>query len=330
MSLKKAAESVRKYNNFLITTHTNPEGDALGSELGFYRLVKKMGKSAVIINEDATPLVYDFLPGKGNIKRCRKAGLSVEFDCFVVLDCSDLTRPGQIFKLNLASPKPVLNIDHHISNSMFGDVNWVEPAASSCSEMLFRLYKELRQPIDKDTAVCLYTGISTDTGSFRYSNTTDFTHKAVSELLKHNIDVRAIFANIYENIAFEDIKLLTKILPCVKRRAGGRVVWFQLKRDILKKKRLSFDLTDALLTFARSIKDAEVAVLFKENFGKTAEVSVNFRSQGKVDVNKVASYFGGGGHKTASGCTIKGQIDRVRKTVLDKIEKSLKLAVLMH
>lgn len=323
MSLKKVVECVRKYNNFLISTHTSPEGDALGSELAFYQLIKKLGKSATIINDDNTPCCYNFLPGKENIKKFKRSARGIKFDCFVVLDCSDSTRTGQVYRLNLKPHKPVLNIDHHISNQMFGDVNWVEQDSSCCSEMIFKLYKELRQSLDNDAALSLYVGIFTDTGSFRYANTTAFTHKVVSELLKYNIDIRGIYKNIYEDIPFQDIKLLVKILPAVKRKAKGKIVWFQIERNVLRKKKIFLDLTDSLLSFARSIKDTEVAVLFKENFGAKNEVSVNLRSQGKVDVNKIALFFGGGGHKTASGCTIKGDINSVRRMVLDKIGESL-------
>lgn len=324
MSVKRAAEFIKKYKSFLITTHTSPEGDALGSELSFYRLIKKLGKSAAIINDGSVPCCYWFLPGKENIKKLSRGIRGVKFDCFVVLDCSDLSRPGQVSGINREAQKPVLNIDHHISNKMFGDVNWVEPGSSCCSEMIFKLYKEMRCPIDREAALSLYVGIFTDTGSFRYSNTTSFTHKVVSELLKFDIDVRRVYGDIYENIPFQDIKLLTKVLPAVRRSAGGKIVWFRVERRMLRKQIISFDLSDSLLTFARSIKGVEVAVLFKENFRAADEVNINLRSQGKVDVNKIATFFGGGGHKTASGCTIKGRIERVSRMVLNKIEESLK------
>lgn len=324
MSVKKAAECIKSHKNFLISTHTNPEGDALGSELAVFDLLDKLGKSAVIVNEDNIPPEFNFLPGKKNIKKLKNNFDKTQFDCFIVLDCSDLKRTGEVYKINLKANKTILNIDHHISNQLFGDINWVEPHSSSCSEMIFKLYKELRQAIDDDAALCMYMGIFTDTGSFRYSNTTAFTHKIVSELLKHgNIDISLLYRNIYENIPFEDIKLLVKTLPTLRRAADGKVAWFQIDSDKLRGKRAGFDLTDGLLSFARSIKDVEVAVLFKENFGSRDQIGVNLRSQGRIDVNKIASFFGGGGHKTASGCTVKGDIERVRKLVLDKIIKIL-------
>ncbi len=322
MSLKKVVECVKKHKNFLITSHTNPEGDALGSELAFYHLVRRLGKAATVINEDSLPYGYEFMPYKNKLIKFKDNLKDIKFDCFVALDCSDLARTGEVYRLN-SQRKPVLNIDHHISNQKFGDVNWVEPAASSCSEMIYKLYKSLLIPLDKDAAVLLYTGMLTDTGSFRYSNATSSTHRVVSELLKFNLDVPQIYKSVYENIPFEDMKLLSKILPCLRRETRGRIIWFQIKHNMLRSKKLSFDLSEHILSFGRSIKDAEVVVLFKENLGVANEIRVNFRSQGKVDVNRIAQFFGGGGHKTASGATIRGKIDDVRRRVLTKIKENL-------
>lgn len=323
MSIEKVVACIKRNKHFLITAHTNLEGDALGSELAFCKILQKLGKSATIINEDALPYGYAFLPGIDKIRKFKPNIKGIRFDCFVVLDCSDLRRTGEVYRINSAH-KPVLNIDHHISNEKFGDINWVEPDASSCAEMIYKLYKKLRLPLDKDTALLLYVGMLTDTGAFRYSNTTSVTHQAVSEFLKYGLKVTQIYKYLYENIPFEDMKLLAKILPAMRRQAGGRIVWFQVKKNMLKNKKLSFDLSEHTLSFGRAIKDAEVAVLFKENLGVKDEIRINFRSQGKVDVNKIASYFGGGGHKTASGATVHGKIDQVRRRVLAKIRESLK------
>ncbi|MFH0912694.1 MAG: bifunctional oligoribonuclease/PAP phosphatase NrnA [Candidatus Omnitrophota bacterium] len=323
MSLKKAVARIKKHKNFLITSHTNLEGDALGSELAFSRLLQKLGKGTVIVNEDDYPPQYAFLPDINKMKKFRSNIKGINFDCLAFLDCSDFTRSGEVFRLNKAN-KPTLNIDHHISNSRFADTNWIDACASSCSEMIYQLYRALRIPLDRESAVLLYAGILTDTGSFRYSNTTSFTHKAISELLKFNLDIPGIYKNIYESIPFEDAQLFSKILPQMRREAQGRIIWFQLKRGILRNKKLSFDLSEHILSFGRAIEDAQVVVLFKENLSKKNEVRVNFRSHGKVDVNAIAGFFGGGGHKTASGATIHGKIDDVRRKVLAKINQALK------
>ncbi|MDD5120630.1 MAG: bifunctional oligoribonuclease/PAP phosphatase NrnA [Candidatus Omnitrophica bacterium] len=322
MGINDACAAIKKYKRFLITVHTSPEGDALGAEVAFYNLVRKLGKSAIIVNEDKPPYGYDFLCKNKPIHLLSKKEKNIKFDCFVALDCADLKRTGKVYGLN-KNNNPVLNIDHHISNNFFGRINWVDPEASSCSEMIFKLFKKLRQKIDKDTALALYTGIMTDTGSFRYSNTTAFTFQAAGELLKYGVNVPYVYRNAYENIPLSDIKLLLRILPKIKFYSQGRIIGFEIKKELIKIKRPSIDLADQLLSFGRSIKGAEVVVLFKENSGEKNQVRVNLRSQGKVDVNKIASFFQGGGHKTASGCTLVGSIEEIEKEVITKIQSYL-------
>ncbi len=323
MSLKRVVASLKKHDNFLITAHTNLEGDALGAELGFFMLLKKLGKNAIIVNEDSVPYGYEFMPGLENIKRFNnKPNWKVDFDCFVALDCSDLRRTGEVYKLN-TQHKHTINIDHHISNERFGDVNWVDAHTSSASEMVYHIYKEMNVRFDRDSALCLYVGMLTDTGSFRYSNTTSVTHKAAAELLKFGLNVPELYNHAYGNIPFQDAKLLIKILPGIRRQAQGKIIWFQVKQNILRNKKIYLDLTDQLLSFARLIRGVEVAVLFKENLGVKDEVRINFRSNGKVDVNAIAKAFGGGGHRTASGATVHGKIDVIRKRVLAKIKEVL-------
>lgn len=322
MGIKNAAACVRKNNKFLIAAHTSPEGDALGSQLAFFYLLKAQGKDAVIINDDRVPEEYSFLPGIEKIRKFDKHALDIKFDCFVTLDCSDLKRIGEVSQINIPA-RPVLNIDHHISNVYFGDVNWVRPQASSCAEMIYQLYKEMKVKFDRKTALLLYAGILTDTGSFRYSNTTAFTHKAAAELLEYGINTQQVYKSLYENTPFEDMKLLGRILPGMNRAFGGKVIWFQVKKEMLQDKKVSFDLAEHILSFGRAVKGTEAVVLFKENLREENEVRVNFRSQGLLDVNKIAQAFGGGGHKAAAGATVKGRIEDVRRRVLRRIKESL-------
>jgi bifunctional oligoribonuclease and PAP phosphatase NrnA len=322
LSLENVIEKIKENNNFLITAHVNPEGDAIGSELGFLALVEKMGKSAFILNQDDLPYGLDFIPGSRRIEKLKNKGLDKGFDCLVALDCSDLPRIGRVSEINIDN-KPVINIDHHISNDNFGTVSWVDPSASSCSEMIYRLYLELGIPLDSAAALALYVGIMTDTGSFRYSNTTSFTHLACAELLKYGINVPDVYRKCYEDIPFEDMKFFLKLVSGIAREAKGKIVWVEIPRPP-DKKIASFDLAEHVLNFCRAIKGVEVVVLFRKQFEKKDEVRVNFRSQGKVDVNIIAASFGGGGHKTASGATLKGSLVVVRRRVLAKIKACLK------
>ncbi len=321
MSIKKVIDCIKNHKTFLITAHQNLEGDALGSEIAFYNLLKKIGKSAIIVNQDPTPQEYAFLKGIESIKKYRQ-NIKFKFDVLVMLDCSHKSRCGSVLNLAVGGQQ-ILNIDHHISNSKFGNFNWILPSASSTSEMIYQLYKTMHIKIDTDTARALYVGILTDTGSFRFVNTSSFTHQTAAELLKYNLDVYKIYRNVYEAVSFQEANLLFKIFSTIEKKAAGKIITFKVKKNLLKDKKINIDLTEYVLSFGRLIRDSQVCVLFKEIRDKTEQIRVNFRSQGKIDVNKIAQFFGGGGHKTASGCTIKGNIADIERRVIRKISKQL-------
>jgi len=322
MSLDRAAEFIKSHKKFLVAAHMNLDGDALGSELAFARLVRGLGKSCAVINDESVPYGHEFLPGVSSIVRFGKNSGRIHADSFVALDCSDLSRTGPVH--TLAAGLPVLNIDHHISNGRFGAVNWVEPGACCTCELIYALYKKLKVPIDRQAALQLYTGILTDTGSFRYSNTSPLTHRIAAELLSLGVHASDVYKKIYSSIPYDDLRLLAQILSTMRRDAGGKVIWFQLTKELMKgRNSLSFDLSESILNFARSVKGAQVAVLFKENLDRRNEIRVNFRSQGHVDVNAVAGIFGGGGHRTAAGATVKKPLARVRSLVLAALRSNL-------
>jgi len=319
VSLKSVVAAIKRNKRFLITAHVNLEGDALGSELAFLGLLKALGKEAVIVNEDPVPYGYDFLPGADKIIQYRENMENPGFDCFVALDCSNLKRCGEVYRLNNRG-NPVINIDHHVSNDFFADINWVEPHLSSACEMVYLLYSNIGVPLNKAVALCLYAGLLTDTGSFRYSNTTSSVHMIAARLLEYGIDASDVYRRIYSSIPAQDIKLLAQILPKMKFSCGGKVVWFSVPGRILRKTKPVFDLSENILNFGRSVGGTEVVILFKENLGSKKEVRVNFRSDGKINVNIIAKIFGGGGHRTASACTVSGTLKSVCAAVLEKTE----------
>jgi phosphoesterase RecJ-like protein len=322
MSIKRIIDCIKTHNTFLITSHQNLEGDALGSEIAFSNLLKKLGKSVIILNQDRTPGEYSWLSGSRLIRQYQD-NMKLRFEVLVMLDCSNKSRCGSV--ISLARPgQPIINIDHHISNDRFADINWVSPGASSVSEMVYQLYKKMHIKIDVDTAKALYVGILTDTGSFRYTNTTSLTHQIAAQLLKFNFDASKIYQNIYESIPSCDILLLLSLLSTLERHVSGKVIMFNTKQKQLKKTKAHIDLTEHVLSFGRSIRGAKVCVLFKRQQGKKGQIRVNLRSRGsQVDVNRVARFFGGGGHRTASGCTVKGSLTDVKRKILKKIKEQL-------
>ncbi|MDD3234539.1 MAG: bifunctional oligoribonuclease/PAP phosphatase NrnA [Candidatus Omnitrophota bacterium] len=316
--MKKAVECIRNNKSFLVTMHVNMEGDAVGAALAFCLLAEKLGKKTAVINDDPVPQVYSFLPGTSRITRTPARPLS-GFDCFVAVDCSDLKRCGKAGE-TARGARCVLNIDHHVSNVKFGSVNWVDPSSSSASEMIYDLYRRMKVPLDKDSALLLYTGIMTDTGSFRYTNTSDRTHLAAAEMMRCGAVPADVYRRIYEASSFSDMQALARILGTMKRDQSGKLVWFAVERSMMPRRRMSMDLTEQILNYARSVKEAEVVVLFRENFGAKGGIRVNFRSRGRIDVNNIAGMFGGGGHATASGCTVAGGMKAAVRKVLSAVK----------
>ncbi len=306
----------------MITTHTSLEGDAIGSALSLYTLIRYLGKRARVVTEDPVPDCYRFLPGADIIEPYSKRTSGIRYDCFALVDCSDLGRCGKVAQLKVPQAC-ILNIDHHVSNRSFGQANWIDPGASSCAEQIYVLYKMMRVPLNKTSATLLYVGMLTDTGSFRYSNTTSVTHRACADLLTYGVEPRKVFHEIYENVPYADLQLLGKVLPAMQRAHEGKTIYFEISRTMLPQQKLSFDLSEHVLSFGRQVQGAQVVVFFKENSDPARDVRVNLRSQGVVDVNKIAAAFGGGGHKTASGCTVAGSLTSVRRRVLAKIRESL-------
>lgn len=322
MGLDRLIQAINKNDKFLICAHINLEGDALGSQLALASLLRKLGKKVYVADADKPPVTYRFMPGVRNIKH--KITKDMDFEVAIFVDCSDFERAGDIVE-NLPKGVLTVNIDHHISNTCFAKINWVDPHSSSTAEMIYRLFKKMDIELSRNDAILLYVALVTDTGSFRYPNTTRFTHEVAADLLRFNISVSKIYERIYESNAFSDVILLNKVFSTLQRHGGSKVAWMELNAEMIPNKRVKIDQTENILNIARSIKGIEVILLFKQ-VGSEEVTRVNFRSRGKIDVNKVASYFGGGGHKTASGCTIKKHIDVAKKLVLERIDKEFEQA----
>ncbi len=322
MSVEKVIKAINRGKSFLITSHVNLEGDALGSALAVRFLLRKLGKKAQVVMEDECPEEYRFLPGSSSVKKLKDIK-SIKYDTFVAVDCSDLGRCKAVSEL-IDPAKPVINIDHHMSNSRFADANWVDAKASSACEMVFWLFKKMGVPIGKNEALCIYAGLLTDTGSFRHPNTTYVTHQVAGELMRLGVDASEVYAHIYQSIGYEDVRLLLRALNTLQVDKKNGIAYFSLKNTFLSGRKLSFDLTEQILNFGRTIGGMKVVALFKENMDRPDQIRVNLRSTRNVDISVVARAFGGGGHKNASACTVNGKIEAVRAKVLKRIAGSLK------
>ncbi|MDD4183054.1 MAG: bifunctional oligoribonuclease/PAP phosphatase NrnA [Candidatus Omnitrophica bacterium] len=309
-SLKEIIDKIKSSKSFLITAHVSLEGDALGSELATYALLRRLKKRAVVCNNDHTPPIYKFLPHSGVIRNVLKED---KFDVAMVLDCSDSSRTGRV-KDYLARAKCIINIDHHISNTYFGDINWVDPKASSACQILYGLCDKMKI-MDKNIALCLYTGIFTDTGNFTYTNTTKETHKIVANLMHYGVSPRLIYENVHSLCEDKDLKLIGRIISNLKFDASRKICWAVISKWEDK----DYDLTEVIFSVMRLLKNVEVLILFKKV--DKNKIRVNFRSRPTVDVNRIAQFFGGGGHKSASGTTIEGEIAQAEKKVISFVKR---------
>ncbi len=319
MTQKRILQEIKKHQYFLLSTHANPDPDALCSELSLAIFLRNLGKKVTIVNADPVPDKYRFLPRTSWIVHYHES-LKVNCDAIIVVDCGDLERIDKVQKL-LPSGKPIINIDHHVTNQGFGDANLIVAQASSTAEVLFDFFKFARFKITKDIAQLLYVGIMTDTGSFRYDGTSAHTHAVIAELMKYEIPVSEIYRRIYEQMQIEDIKHFGQVINCFDVRGGGKVVFVELTEKRLKQFSRDFDIKDKVFGFARAIVGVKVIAIFSQLERQLTRV--NFRSQDQFDVARLASCFGGGGHKKASGCLLKKNLKETQVTVWKEIERML-------
>jgi bifunctional oligoribonuclease and PAP phosphatase NrnA len=306
---------IKNTDNFAIVSHTSPDGDSVGSMLGLFNALKEMGKSAEMFVDDTLPQKYSYLPGYDEIKDINYAKGS--YSCLIVLDCGDVDRLGGCRDL-ISKSDITINIDHHISNSLFGGLNVVDSNASSVGEMLYRLLKINGLEVSQNTSMCFYTSMLTDTGAFKYSNTTSETLSIAGDLINTGIDFSEIYNKVFDVKTINQVKLMSKVTATLETYLNDRVAVLQLTKDMLNECNAKEDDASEFINIARDIDGVEVAVFVKEVDSTKCRVSL--RSRKFVDVRNVAEIFGGGGHIRASGCTVTGSIDGVTNIVIDKLK----------
>lgn len=319
MSMMNVIQVIKKNKRFLISTHVNPDPDALCSELALAIYLRSLGKKVSIVNHESVPHRFRFIPGISSIKHYWEKR-KVVYDVAIILDCGDLSRVGKVQDL-IQKDKPLINIDHHITNDQFGSLNLVHPKASSAAEVLYDLLSKARYVFTKTLAMHLYVGIMTDTGSFRYENTTARTHAIIAELMKFKFSAPILYRKFYETILFSDLKEFTKVIGRFEMLYNGKVACVELRKKVLLKFSGEFDLRDTIFKFLRSIKNVEVVVIFTE-IGRN-RTRINLRSSNTFDVAKLANHFQGGGHRRASGCMMNKNIPEARKEVFKRIREQL-------
>lgn len=304
---------IKSSNNIYLASHVQPDGDNIGSLLALGRALEKMNKDISIVKVDSIPKKFQFLP---NMHFFQEPNIDEDIDLFIALDSGDMERLGVAKEIALKSKK-IVNIDHHITNNNFGDLNIVSPLASSTGEIVYHIIKEMNIDIDEDIATCIYVAISTDTGSFMYDSTTMETHLIAADLLDKNIDLNKIIVNIYQSKTLEKTKLFIKSLNTLKIFKNGKIAIVKTTQKMLNDCGASIEDAEGLVSFIRDIEGVEVACILKEIDKK--EIKISLRSKKEVDVSKISLKFNGGGHKRAAGCTIYENIDDAKKIILKEI-----------
>lgn len=297
---------IRQGNRFLLTSHVNPDGDAIGSELGLARLLRSLGKGAVVWNRDPTPTVYLPLPGSERIHVGEEppAGFPDVFDAFIVLECPSPDRTGLEKHL---PEKPVINIDHHLGNQCYGAINWLDSAAPAVGEMVYRLAQGLKVSIGPEVASCLYLTLVTDTGGFRFSNATPAAFEAAAALVREGAQPEQVAQWLYESQPLAAVRLLGDLLQSLQLHEGGRVASGRLTLEMFQRASAAAGDSEGLIDHLRSIAGVEAVALVRERDDGSHKVSL--RSRGEVDVEKIARHHGGGGHRNAAGFTLEGKAD---------------------
>jgi phosphoesterase RecJ-like protein len=316
LSLEQAVQWIREKDDFLLTTHSHPDGDGLGSQAALYLALRHLGKKVRMVNADTVPRCYRWLPCTDSVEVSSQIP---PHQACIIVDVGELHRVREGAKREEFGP--LLNIDHHSSGTPFGDVNWVDPTAAATGEMIYRLVRELGVPIDKPIAESLYTTIVTDTGGFRYSNTTAHVMRLAAELMDAGADAHAVCERVFSHIPRAAFEMVRLSLATLRTHLDGRVGLMTLSHADFLRSGAKDEDTDGLVNYARKLDGVEVAVFLKER--GDGYIRVSFRSRNGLDVGKVAAGLGGGGHKYASGATVQGALEETADRVVAVLTEAL-------
>lgn len=319
---REIIEVIRKHSLFLITSHIRPDGDAVGSLLALDQMLKKLGKRRVIQNESSIPPNFSFLPGAEKIRPYGELPFLPEVA--LILDSPSPERLGEV-KKHLSRIPVLVNIDHHVSNEGFAQINWVEGKSSSVGEMIFHLLPHLGLKLTRPLALCLYVALLTDMGKFQFMVTPAAGVRVLNlaaELVKTGLVPYEIYKRVYNIYSPDQIRLLAEVLRHIRFASDNQIAYLTVTRDMLKRYGKTEDTNDDLIAYPRDISSTRVAMLFTE---KEGSIKVSFRSKepGLIDVNLIAAQFGGGGHRAAAGADIPGELKTVRSKILRAVEKKL-------
>lgn len=318
----KFKKAVEENHKFILTTHLNADGDALGSELALDHFLKSKRKHVEIINQEPLPDQFAFLCDNCTVQvydaSCHESIIE-ESDVIFLIDNSTPARFSRMGESLLKSKAFKICIDHHLESDPIWDLNIIIEEACATAEIIYDLFLQLGETIHLKLAEALYVGIVTDTGNFRFSKTNVKTHRIVSELLKIGVVPQKIYNDIYERNSLEYVKLMGHALSNITRINNGEVAYITITREMIGECHAHSVDTSDIINPVLSISGVKLAILFKEISDGRSKASL--RSKGEVDVNLLASEFGGGGHRNASGIVLNKPLDELKNLILERVKK---------
>jgi phosphoesterase RecJ-like protein len=310
--------AIKECQTICIVGHVRPDGDCVGSQLGLALALKAEGKEVTVWNEDAVPSKLKFLDPDKIFEKPRPGQ---KFDCVIATDCASFERLGAAGAC-VTERGRLINIDHHESNTRYGDLNWVSAREPSTGELIYRLLQVARWPVTKPIADCLFTAVSTDTGSFQYPSTRPGTLYVAGKLVARGANLAKICDEVYQSYPLSRARLLKHVYSKFRLTHGDSIAWFWLKRADLTRTGANSNDTEGLIDHIRAIEPVVVACVFEELEPELTRISLRSKSP-QVNVNEICGQFGGGGHSAAAGARIAGKPLAVQRRVIAAIKKAL-------
>jgi phosphoesterase RecJ-like protein len=314
-------DAIREAKTICVVGHIRPDGDCIGSQLALTLALRAEGKNVVCWNQDSVPAKYRFLDPEKDFSRPKSGE---EFDLVIATDCASYERLGTVTDF-IKQRKLLINIDHHESNTRYGDLNWISPREPSTGELIYRLLKTARWPITKQMADCLFTAVSTDTGSFQYPSTRPGTFHVGAELVTRGANLAKICDEVYQSFPLSRARLLKHIYNKFKLTHNDRIAYFWLKQADLSRTGAETNDTEGLIDHIRAIEPVVVACVFEEVEPEVTRISLRSKNK-NVNVSDICAQFGGGGHPAAAGARIAGRPMSIQRRVIATIKKAITAA----
>ncbi len=313
--IAQIVEAIRTRQRFVLSSHSRPDGDSIGSQLAMVYALRALGKEAIAINADAAPPPLMAFPGVRDIRIA--PAVEGEFDAAIVMECGDLKRTG----VSGLERFFVVNIDHHPGNSGYGQLNWFDPSAAACAEMVYDVVHALGVPLTREIATHIYVAIHTDTGSFHYSGISPKTFEICRECLLAGVDPVLVARSLYDSNNMGRLKLFGAVLGAMRIDSTGRIAIVYVDHEMARAAGGTYEDTEGLVNLPLTVKEIEAVIFFKQEQGH--EYRVSLRSKGDIDIGVIAKEYGGGGHKNAAGATITGSIEELQRALVEKIEGAI-------